>query len=144
MDKLSKVVDTLAARGKHYEGPGGYPEVAATVWAIKEAMQKAPNWATLTPAHKEALHMIANKAARILNGNPNHADSWHDIAGYATLAEKTCQDPPLPPSTAPVAVCPIGKHDWASLDFSNGEVFCTQCGITGAELIPSKPVRRVK
>ena len=30
--------------------------------------------------------MIAVKIARILNGDPNHFDSWIDIAGYATLA----------------------------------------------------------
>lgn len=29
--------------------------------------------------------MIFNKVARILNGNPNYADSWVDIAGYAKL-----------------------------------------------------------
>ena len=33
----------------------------------------------------EALEMIAHKIARILNGNPNHKDHWHDIAGYAEL-----------------------------------------------------------
>jgi hypothetical protein len=33
----------------------------------------------------EALEMIANKIARILNGDPDYADSWTDIAGYATL-----------------------------------------------------------
>ena len=33
----------------------------------------------------EALDMIATKIARILNGNPDHVDSWIDIAGYATL-----------------------------------------------------------
>lgn len=33
----------------------------------------------------EALEMICHKIARVLNGNPNHHDHWHDIAGYATL-----------------------------------------------------------
>ena len=33
----------------------------------------------------EALEMICHKIARILNGNPNHKDHWHDIAGYSTL-----------------------------------------------------------
>jgi hypothetical protein len=33
----------------------------------------------------EALEMIAHKIARILNGNPDHHDHWHDIAGYSTL-----------------------------------------------------------
>jgi hypothetical protein len=29
--------------------------------------------------------MIAHKIGRILNGDPNYADSWIDIAGYAQL-----------------------------------------------------------
>ncbi len=29
--------------------------------------------------------MIFHKIARIINGDPNYADSWVDIAGYATL-----------------------------------------------------------
>ena len=33
----------------------------------------------------EALEMVAHKIARILNGNPNYFDSWHDVAGYSTL-----------------------------------------------------------
>ena len=39
----------------------------------------------LAPDQCEALEMIAHKIARILNGNPDHHDHWHDIAGYATL-----------------------------------------------------------
>lgn len=34
---------------------------------------------------KEALDMIFHKIARILNGDPDYADSWIDIAGYAKL-----------------------------------------------------------
>lgn len=34
---------------------------------------------------REALDMIVHKMGRIINGNPDKADSWRDIAGYATL-----------------------------------------------------------
>lgn len=34
---------------------------------------------------------IADKIARILNGDPEYRDNWHDIAGYAKLAEDRCQ-----------------------------------------------------
>ena len=34
----------------------------------------------LSHDQKEALDMIAHKIARILNGDPNHHDHWHDIA----------------------------------------------------------------
>lgn len=33
----------------------------------------------------ESIQMICHKLSRIANGNPYHEDSWHDIAGYATL-----------------------------------------------------------
>jgi hypothetical protein len=39
----------------------------------------------MQPDQKEALEMIVHKIARILNGNPDTHDHWHDIAGYATL-----------------------------------------------------------
>lgn len=41
----------------------------------------------LTPEQCEALDMIQHKIGRILSGNPNEPDHWHDIAGYATLVE---------------------------------------------------------
>ena len=39
----------------------------------------------MNPEHIEALHMIFHKIGRLVNGNPNHRDSWADIAGYAQL-----------------------------------------------------------
>jgi hypothetical protein len=34
---------------------------------------------------QEALDMICHKIGRIVNGDPDYADSWVDIAGYAKL-----------------------------------------------------------
>ena len=34
---------------------------------------------------RESIDMIVHKLGRIINGNPDHVDSWRDIAGYATL-----------------------------------------------------------
>jgi hypothetical protein len=31
----------------------------------------------------ESLHMICQKIARAVNGDPTHIDSWDDIAGYS-------------------------------------------------------------
>lgn len=39
----------------------------------------------MCPDQQEALDMIAHKLGRILNGDPDYADSWADIAGYARL-----------------------------------------------------------
>lgn len=44
---------------------------------------------SLTELQKEALDMISSKMARILCGNPNEPDHWKDIAGYATLVERS-------------------------------------------------------
>lgn len=40
------------------------------------------------PAHQqEAIEMILTKISRIACGDPNHADHWNDIAGYAYLGK---------------------------------------------------------
>lgn len=67
---------------------GKFETTAGITQRLLEEAKAAPNWDKLTLAQREALHMIFSKVARILNGNPNHADNWHDIAGYATLIDK--------------------------------------------------------
>lgn len=41
---------------------------------------------------KEALDNICQKMSRILTGSWQHADSWVDIAGYATLVTNYLDD----------------------------------------------------
>ena len=76
----------LADRGSRY---GKFAGHAACSQRIKSAIfSHVPEGGTqrkLTPAQMEALEMIAHKIARIVNGDPNYANSWRDIAGYATL-----------------------------------------------------------
>lgn len=81
------VSETLSERGARYGAFGGHADIAQS---IKQVMTSRPttNWHHLPDAHKEALEMIAHKIGRILNGDPNYADNWHDIAGYATLVER--------------------------------------------------------
>jgi len=74
--------ETLAVRETRY---GEYMEVAAIAQNLKFVMQQTANWNHLEADQMESLDMIANKIGRILNGDPNYDDSWHDIAGYATL-----------------------------------------------------------
>jgi len=52
---------------------------------LKFQLKQNSNWLHLQLDQKEALEMIMHKVARILNGNPDIHDHWHDIAGYATL-----------------------------------------------------------
>lgn len=76
---------TLVERGDRY---GRFEDVAATSSSIKHIIRSSDGWERLRPYQKEALDMIANKVARIVNGDPDYIDSWHDIAGYASLAEQ--------------------------------------------------------
>jgi len=83
MADLTPNIDaTLAERGTRY---GSFDEHARITQAIKAAMADSPNWPTLAPDQKEALEMVAHKAGRILNGDPDYHDSWHDIVGYTKL-----------------------------------------------------------
>ena len=75
---------TLEERGKRY---GKFTGHAAITQDIKSVMMGTSKWYTLKPDQKEALDMIAHKIGRILNGDPDYHDSWHDIAGYAKLVE---------------------------------------------------------
>lgn len=81
----SDVDTTLNDRGKRY---GEFAEHAALSQHLKAVIHHANNWPLLKPDMKEALDMVMHKVARILNGDPNYADSWHDIAGYVRLVEK--------------------------------------------------------
>jgi hypothetical protein len=67
---------------------GNFREHAIVTQLLKRIMRNSPNWASLSMDDKEALEMIAHKIARILCGDPNHADHWVDISGYATLRVK--------------------------------------------------------
>src|SRR5690625_7728704 len=76
---------TLKQRSKTY---GDFSSLSVIANDLKLSMRASDGWIRLEPEHKEALDMIAHKIARIINGDPNHLDSWHDIAGYATLVEQ--------------------------------------------------------
>jgi hypothetical protein len=73
---------TLAERGNRYGAFHGHARITQN---IKRAMVDSPNWPDLTDSQREALEMVAHKIGRILNGDPNYHDSWHDIIGYTKL-----------------------------------------------------------
>ena len=84
----SALACTLAERKAIY---GDFTDHARIAEAINQALMSGSGWQKASPAQREALRIIANKLGRIVNGDPNYADSWHDIAGYATLAEERCK-----------------------------------------------------
>ena len=80
------IENTLGARQHTH---GDFVENAECAQHLKRACRSFCS-VTLTAVQAEALDNICQKIARIIIGNPNHADNWHDIAGYATLAERDC------------------------------------------------------
>jgi hypothetical protein len=78
------IEQTLAERGNRY---GDFADHAKIAQAIQDDMRIGPGWARLDDVKRQALTVIADKIARILSGDPNYADNWHDIQGYAKLAE---------------------------------------------------------
>jgi len=89
VDTKEKIQDTLIERNKRY---GNFFGQSFITQKIKSAMKYTLNWEYLSSSQTEALEMIANKIGRILNGDPKYIDSWHDIAGYATLIEQELKE----------------------------------------------------
>ena len=81
--EIEKVRQTLKTRQEQY---GRFEDVAMFTEQMVDVMRKG-YYEKLAYNQKMALYMICSKMARIVNGNPNHKDSWHDIAGYATLID---------------------------------------------------------
>lgn len=77
--------ETLNQRGERY---GKFKDVAATTYALQAILREAKGHELMSDDQIIALDMICNKMARIVNGDPNYIDNWHDIAGYATLVEQ--------------------------------------------------------
>jgi hypothetical protein len=76
------IIKTLDERGTRYGKFKGHAEISQ---AIKSVMFNSRQDLELAADQREALEMIAHKIARIINGDPDYADSWVDIAGYAKL-----------------------------------------------------------
>jgi len=84
-----EINDTLSTREGQY---GQYRVVSQISQDIKKVMRQSPNYYVMPNYARESLDMIANKMARILNGNYYLNDSWHDIGGYAALVVMTNED----------------------------------------------------
>jgi hypothetical protein len=85
---MSVVEKTLEERKAKY---GDFTDDAHVAQQIKLLMHTHEGWTRMSFVQREALELIATKLGRLFTGDPNYADNWHDIAGYATLAEQRCQ-----------------------------------------------------
>lgn len=92
------VKETLNERGNRY---GDFSNHARFAQQLQDVMRRAllvegdglntytvVCWEKLSSVQKQALTVIADKIARILSGDPDYADNWHDIQGYARLVEE--------------------------------------------------------
>ena len=80
----TSIDQTLNERGARYGTFTGHAEIAQNLKGMIAHFMHARD-CKLDFDQREALDMIAHKIARIINGDPNYADSWVDIAGYAKL-----------------------------------------------------------
>ena len=68
---------------------GSFAATALIAQRFKDVSKNTPNWnGNLTDVQRESLELIFTKIARVLSGDPNHADVWADIEGYARLARE--------------------------------------------------------
>lgn len=115
---MTDIQTTLAERGTRY---GAFTDHAGICQALKRVMKGTDGWGRLNDAQMQALETIADKIARILNGDPNYGDNWHDIQGYAKLVEDALAA--AAPDSAPLQDIPPGWIKWQEgLEVPKGRV----------------------
>lgn len=83
-DDLPKVERTLNERQSQY---GCYEDVAYATQSMLDILYSNTSYKNMSKPHKESIHMILSKIARLSCGDQNCIDGWHDIQGYAKLIE---------------------------------------------------------
>ncbi|WP_298065200.1 DUF6378 domain-containing protein [uncultured Acinetobacter sp.] len=81
VEEARQVEATLAERQNQY---GNFKDVAH----LSQGLQSLLSVGNFSDTQQEAIQMICSKLARLACGDADHVDSWHDIAGYATLVVK--------------------------------------------------------
>ena len=82
---------TLAERGARYGDFTDHAKICDALIGIAEANSAAvkvpTSWDRMKPFQRQAVRVIMDKLARILSGDPDYVDNWHDLQGYAKLVE---------------------------------------------------------
>lgn len=84
---MNNVNETLKERGAVYGDYKGGSEFRANVMKLIKDRHLAVNGKNLDAVQMVYIYDIVNKLSRLAT-TPDHIDTWHDIAGYATLVEK--------------------------------------------------------
>ena len=64
---------------------GCYVEQSTASQTLKRLCEQARNWDQMPCYMRESVHLIQQKIARIICGDPFERDHWVDIMGYAAL-----------------------------------------------------------
>jgi len=94
---MPDIENTLNQRGEQY---GSFRANAKLMQKLKQALRRCTGWSRLADDQCEALEMICHKMSRIVNGDPDYADSWVDIAGYAMLVAERLSGEECEPAKA--------------------------------------------
>ena len=78
------VEETIKQREELY---GNFGEAAVTMQELKKSARRHSRWRLLPVDQREAIDMILHKIGRHINGDHQYPDNFHDIGGYAKLAE---------------------------------------------------------
>jgi hypothetical protein len=89
---MEKIEDTIKQRDAEY---GGFENMALIGQSMKEIARDSTSWCSMRAYQREAVDMILHKLGRLLAGNPDNIDGWHDIQGYAKLVEDRLTNPPI-------------------------------------------------
>jgi hypothetical protein len=81
---MSAVEQTLTERGTRY---GTFMDNAVIAQHLKGMAIQGGSWDQMKADQREAIEVIFQKISRILTGDPDYVDNWHDIQGYAKLVE---------------------------------------------------------
>lgn len=75
----------LIERGRRHGEFRDHARITQNLKAMMIDPGGSSKWQMLSAIQREALEMIQHKIGRILAGDPDYADHWDDIAGYARL-----------------------------------------------------------
>ena len=95
------IENTLQERGSVY---GDYELgciFRADVMGMVKAIRDRNGLVPMTPTEEVHIFDIVNKLSRLVT-SPDHIDTWHDIAGYATLVERVYLDRYSVQATEPI------------------------------------------
>lgn len=82
---MADLTAILEERGAKY---GNWTDECNMIHDVMATFGGGGGYASMNNGQKEAFRRIVGKLARLANGDPNHDDSWIDVAGYAQLGSR--------------------------------------------------------